>query len=51
VGSVGVGGNIATRHLSLGSIALSTAVEVASGGGVSNIAIAMGRVPVPGREG
>jgi len=51
VGSVGVGGNIATRHLSLGSIALSTAVEVAGGGGVSYIAIAVGRVPVPGRNG
>ena len=38
-----------TSNLSLGSITLSTAVEEASGGAVSYIAIPVGRIPVPGR--
>merc|ERR1712243_161812 len=51
VGSVGVGGNVVTGHLSLGTIPMGTAVEEASRGAVAYIAIPVGRVTVPGRVG
>jgi len=51
VGSISIGGNIVAVHLSLRTIPLGTAVEVASGRGVAHIAIAVGGVPVPGRSG
>jgi len=44
-------GGVMTVHLSLETIARSPVVQVASGGAVANIAIAAGRVPVPGGVG
>jgi len=44
-------GCIVTVHLSLETIARSPVVQVASGGAVAYIAIAAGRVPIPGGAG